>query len=318
MKNVTFYKFDIEPKNNLRLDQIISSHLPEYSRSTIKNWINAEKILVNGNPRSPKDKISTKSEIEIEVHLNEEIDVIPEDIPLNILHEDNDFIIVDKNSGMVTHTAVGNYSGTLQNALLFKYPELRNVPRAGIIHRLDKQTSGLLIIARSLQSHNSLTQQIQNRSITKKYLTIASGILKNINVIDEKIGRHKINRKKMAVTFSGKESISRLKILRRFDKASLIEVELVTGRTHQIRVHLSFIGHPVLGDKLYGFRKSIFSKNPELVKFLDSYNGHALHATSLEFKHPSTKEIFFIKSPPPNEFLKIESLIEKHSYADTN
>ena len=318
MKNVTFYKFDIEPKNNLRLDQIISSHLPEYSRSTIKNWINAEKILVNGKTCSPKDKILMKSEIEIEVHPNEEIDIIPENIVLNILYEDDDFIIVNKNSGMVTHTAVGNYSGTLQNALLFKYPELRNIPRAGIIHRLDKQTSGLLIIARSLQSHNNLTQQIQNRSITKKYLTITSGILKNINVIDEKIGRHKINRKKMAVTFSGKESISRLKILRRFDKASLIEVELVTGRTHQIRVHLSFIGHPVLGDKLYGFRKSIFSKNAELVKFLDLYSGHALHATSLEFKHPSTKEIFSIKSSPPDEFLKIQSLIEQYSYADTN
>jgi len=318
MKNVTFYKFDIEPENNLRLDQIISSRLPEYSRSTIKNWINAEKILVNGKTCSPKDKISIKSEIEIEVHPNEEIDIIPEDIALNILHEDDDFIIVNKNSGMVTHTAVGNYLGTLQNALLFKYPELKNVPRAGIIHRLDKQTSGLLIIARSLQSHNHLTKQIQNRSITKKYLTITSGILKNISMIDEKIGRHKINRKKMAVTFSGKESISRLKILRRFDKASLIEVELVTGRTHQIRVHLSFIGHPVLGDKLYGFRKSIFSKNTELVKFLDLYNGHALHAMSLEFKHPSTKEIFFIESSPPDSFLEIQSLIEKHSYADTS
>ena len=125
MKNVTFYKFDIEPKNNLRLDQIISSCLPEYSRSTIKNWINAEKILVNGKICSPKDKILTKSEVEIEVYPNEEIDIDPEDIALNILHEDDDFIIVNKNSGMVTHTAVGNYSGTLQNALLFKYPELR-------------------------------------------------------------------------------------------------------------------------------------------------------------------------------------------------
>jgi 23S rRNA pseudouridine1911/1915/1917 synthase len=244
------------------------------------------------------------------VNPNEEIDIISEDIALNILHEDDNLIVVNKNSGMVTHTAVGNYSGTLQNALLFRYPELKNVPRAGIIHRLDKQTSGLLIIARSLQSHNYLTQQIQDRLITKKYLTITSGILKNIGIIDEKIGRHKINRKKMAVTFSGKESISKLKILRRFDKASLVEVELVTGRTHQIRVHLSFVGHPVLGDRLYGFRKSIFSKNSELIKFLDLYNGHALHAMSLEFKHPATKEKFFIESSPPDEFLKIQSLIE--------
>ena len=318
MKNVTFYKFDIEPENNLRLDQLISSRLPEYSRSTIKNWINAEKILVNGKVCSPKDKISSKSEIEIEVHPCEDVDILSEEIPLNILYEDDDFIVVNKSSGMVTHTAAGNYSGTLQNALLFRYPELRDVPRAGIIHRLDKQTSGLLIIARTLQSHNYLTQQIQNKLISKKYITIVSGILRNISIINQKIGRHKINRKKMAVTDSGKESTSRIKILRRFDKASLIEVDLVTGRTHQIRVHLSFIGHPVLGDKLYGFKKSIFSKNTELVNFLDSYNGHALHAMSLEFKHPSTKEIFFIESPPPDEFLVIQSLIEKHSYADTN
>ena len=318
MKNVTFYKFDIEPENNLRLDQLISSRLPEYSRSTIKNWINAEKILVNGKACSPKDKIFSKSEIKIEVHPCEDIDILSEEIPLNILYEDDDFIVVNKSSGMVTHTAAGNYTGTLQNALLFKYPELRDVPRAGIIHRLDKQTSGLLIIARTLKSHNYLTQQIQNKLISKKYITIATGILRNISIINQKIGRHKINRKKMAVTDSGKESTSRLKILRRFDKASLIEVDLVTGRTHQIRVHLSFIGHPVLGDKLYGFKKSIFSKNTELVNFLDSYNGHALHAMSLEFKHPSTKEIFFIESPPPDEFLEIQSLIEKHSYADTN
>ena len=295
MKNVTFYKFDIEPENNLRLDQLISSHMPEYSRSTIKNWINAEKILVNGKVCTPKDKISIKSQIEIEVHLNEEIDIIAEDIPLDILHEDDAFLIVNKSSGMVTHAAVGNYTGTLQNALLFKYPELRNVPRSGIIHRLDKQTSGLLIVARSLQSHNNLVQQLQNRSITKKYLTITSGILKSISMIDECIGRHKINRKKMTVTSSGKEAISRIKILRRYDKASLVEVELVTGRTHQIRVHLSFVGHPIVGDKLYGFRKSIFTKNIELIKYLDSYNDHTLHAMSLEFKHPSTREKFFIE-----------------------
>ena len=159
MKNVTFYKFDIESENNSRLDQLISSRLPEYSRSTIKNWINAEKILVNGKICSPKDKISSKSEIEIEVHPCEDIDILSEDIPLNILHEDEDLIVVNKNSNMVTHTAVGNYSGTLQNALLFKYPELRDVPRAGIIHRLDKQTSGLLIIARTLKAHNNLTNE---------------------------------------------------------------------------------------------------------------------------------------------------------------
>ena len=251
MKNVTFYRFDVEPKNDLRIDQLLVSYLPEYSRSCIKNWINNEKILINGKICSPKDKLTSKSMIEIEVMQNEKLDIISEDIPINVLHDDSSFLIVDKPCGMVTHTAVGNYSGTLQNALLFKYPELRNIPRAGIIHRLDKQTSGLLIIAKTLQSHNNLTKQIQDRKVIKKYHTLVSGIISNVSKIDEKIGRHKINRKKMSVTENGKESISKIKVLRRFEKASSLEVELVTGRTHQIRVHLSHIGQYVIDELLF-------------------------------------------------------------------
>jgi 23S rRNA pseudouridine1911/1915/1917 synthase len=257
--------------------------------------------------------------IEIEVMQNEELDIVSEDIPINILHDDSSFLIVDKPCGMVTHTAVGNYSGTLQNALLFKYPELRNIPRAGIIHRLDKQTSGLLIIAKTLQSHNNLTKQIQDRKVIKKYHTLVSGIIKNISKIDEKIGRHKINRKKMSVTEAGKESISKIKVLRRFEKASYLEVELVTGRTHQIRVHLSHIGHPVIGDKLYGFKKTIFTKHPDILDLLSrTSDDHALHASSLEFRHPITNNIFQIECEKPNSFKKLQSLIEEISYANTN
>ena len=319
MKNVTFYRFDVEPKNDLRIDQLLVSYLPEYSRSCIKNWINNEKILINGKICSPKDKLTSKSLIEIEVMQNEKLDIISEDIPINILHDDSSFLIVDKPCGMVTHTAVGNYSGTLQNALLFKYPELRNVPRAGIIHRLDKQTSGLLIIAKTLQSHNNLTKQIQDRKVIKKYHTLVSGIINNVSKIDERIGRHKINRKKMSVTETGKESISKIKVLRRFEKASSLEVELVTGRTHQIRVHLSHIGHPVIGDKLYGFKKTIFTKHPDIFELLSrSSDDHALHASSLEFRHPITDNIFRIECEKPNSFKKLESLIEEISYANTN
>ena len=319
MKNVTFYRFDVEPKNDLRIDQLLVSYLPEYSRSCIKNWINNEKILINGKTCSPKDKLTSKSMIEIEVMQNEKLDIISEDIPINVLHDDSSFLIVNKPCGMVTHTAVGNYSGTLQNALLFKYPELRNIPRAGIIHRLDKQTSGLLIIAKTLQSHNNLTKQIQDRKVIKKYHTLVSGIIKNISKIDEKIGRHKINRKKMSVTETGKESISKIKVLRRFEKASSLEVELVTGRTHQIRVHLSHIGHPVIGDKLYGFKKTIFTKHPDIFELLSrSSDDHALHASSLEFRHPITDNIFRIECEKPNSFKKLESLIEEISYANTN
>jgi len=318
MKNVTFYKFDVEPKNNLRVDQLIATYLPEYSRSRIKNWINDDKILINGKTCNPKDKLIVKSQVEIEIRSTEELDITPEDMPLNIIHEDNDFLVINKPSGMVTHTAIANYSGTLQNGLLYRYPELRNIPRAGIIHRLDKQTSGLLIIARTLQSHNNLSKQIQNRLVIKKYLALVSGVIKNIDQIDEKIGRHKVNRKKMSVTEAGKESLSKIKILRRYDKASSLEIELVTGRTHQIRVHLAYIGHPVIGDRLYGFKKSIFTKTPEIMNLLNSYDDHALHAASLRFKHPTSNENFSIDCDRPETFIKIESLINKNSYANTN
>ena len=149
MKNTTFYKFDVEPKNNLRIDQLLTTYLPEYSRSRIKAWINDEKILINGKICTPKDKLTSKSLVQIEIRPTEELDINSEDIPIDLLHEDDSFLIINKPAGMVTHTAIANYSGTLQNALLFHYPELRSIPRAGIVHRLDKQTSGFLIIART-------------------------------------------------------------------------------------------------------------------------------------------------------------------------
>ena len=318
MKNVTFYKFDVEPEKGMRLDQLIALQLPEYSRSRIKNWMNDEKVLINGKICSPKDKISSRSMIEIEIHTLEEVDIIAENIPIDVIYEDEDFLVVNKISGMVTHTAAGNYSGTLQNALLYKYPELRNIPRAGIIHRLDKQTSGLLVITRNLMSHNSLSKQIQSRKMIKKYNVLVSGIINHIDIIREKIGRHKVNRKKMAVRDNGKESISKIKIIKRYENASSLEVDLVTGRTHQIRVHLAYIGHPVIGDKLYGFKKSIYNRNSKLKYILNSYTGQTLHAKFLKFKHPSSNKEFSIDCLPPEEFIKIESLMDIDSYANTN
>ena len=318
MKNVTFYKFDIEPEKGMRLDQLIALQLPEYSRSRIKNWMKDEKVFINGKTCSPNDKIISKSTIEVEVHPLEEVDIIAEDLTIDVVYEDKDFLILNKAPGMVTHTAAGNYTGTLQNALLFKYPELRNIPRAGIIHRLDKQTSGLLIISRNLKSHNNLSKQIQSRKMIKKYKVLVSGVIKNINTIDEKIGRHRVNRKKMAVTDNGKESISKIKVVKRYENTSSLEVELITGRTHQIRVHLSYVGHPVIGDKLYGFKNSIFNRDSKLKEILHLYKGHTLHAMFLQFKHPTSNEEFSIERQPPDKFQEIESLIDTNSYANTN
>ena len=311
MKNTTFYKFDIIPDHDLRLDQLISAQLPEYSRSRIKNWIKQEKILVNGKTCTPKDKILIKSSVQVEVNDTEELDIQAENLTLDIVYEDDELIIINKDENMVTHTATGNYSGTIQNGLLFKYPELRNVPRSGIIHRLDKQTSGLLIISRNLCSHNNLSKQIQNRLVDKKYDAIVSGVIDHINIIDEKIGRHRINRKKMSVTDLGKKAISKVKIKEKYKQATLIEVELVTGRTHQIRVHLSYQGYPIIGDKLYGFKKNRFNYDQNIVDFLDSYQSFALHARFLKFKHPKTNKEFQIDCLPPHSFNVIKSLVSK-------
>ena len=316
MKNITFYKFEVYPDKALRIDQIIASQLPEYSRSRIKNWINEEKITINGKSCTPKDKIAIKSSIEIKIFENEELDIESENIPIEILYADDEFLIINKESGMVTHTAPGNFTGTLQNALLYKYPELRSIPRAGIIHRLDKNTSGLLIIAKNLKSHNELTKQIQLKKITKKYDVLVTGIISNNMVINEKIGRHKINRKKMSVCDNGKESISKIIVKENYIKSSYLEVELITGRTHQIGVHLSHLGHPVIGDKTYGFKKNIFNSDKYFYKYLESYDSHALHAKYLSFKHPMSKEKFSIEAPLPDSFIKIKSYI-KGSHNDS-
>ena len=309
MKNIAFYKFEIEPNREKRIDQLISIQLPEYSRSRIKNWIKSNNITVNGEACSPKDKILKKSIIEVKIFESEELDIKPQNVDLDILHEDKSFLVINKKPGMVTHTAPGHYLGTLQNALLFHYPSLKNVPRAGIIHRLDKNTSGLIIIARDLTSHNNLVAQMQNKRITKKYIAFVVGDNINNQIINEKIGRHKFNRLKMSVSDSGKEAVSEIKVLEKFKKSSFLEIKLITGRTHQIRVHLSNIGHPIIGDILYGFKRSAFNYNKSFSSFLSSYSQHALHAKYLCFNHPKTQKKIIINSETPETFVTIKSLL---------
>ena len=313
MKNVTFYKFEVNSGNDLRLDQLIAMQLPEYSRSRIKNWIDNNNITINGKTCSPKDKIHSKSSIEVKIFENEELDIKAENIPLNILHEDDDIIVIDKESGMVTHTAPGNYSGTLQNALLFLFPCLNNIPRAGIIHRLDKYTSGVIVIAKNLKSHNFMTKQIQSRKVKKIYNALVCGIFEKNLIINQKIGRHKVNRKKMTVIDSGREAVSKIKVITKYKKTSFLEVDLVTGRTHQIRVHLSHLGFPVIGDKTYGFKKSYLNSCKNLVNYLQTYDGHTLHAKNIEFTHPGNSKIFSIESVLPKSFIHIKSYLSEHN-----
>ena len=309
MKNKTFYQFEVDSKSDKRIDQIIASLLPEYSRSRIKSWINNNNITLNDSPCLPKDKIKNKSIIKIKILENEEVDIVAQDIPIQVLKEEKDFIIINKISGMVMHIAPGNYTDTLQNSILYHFPELKKVPRAGIVHRLDKGTSGIIIIARNLISHNYFIKQFKKKLIEKKYLALASGNFPFNQTISEKIGRHKINRKKMTVTKYGKEAISKIYINKKLNNSTLLDIDLITGRTHQIRVHLSHLGYPIIGDKQYGFKKNIYKKNQKLYDFLNKYENLALHARYLCFKEPKNEKIIKINSNPPKSFDTIEELL---------
>ena len=318
MKSPIFYKFNVSPENNLRLDKLIANQLPEYSRSRIQHWIKAGCILLNGEKCLPKDIIKEYASIEVMIDESVTLDIEAQNIPLDVIYEDNDIIIVNKKSSMVTHTAVGNFSNTLQNGLLYRYPELRYVPRAGIIHRLDKQTSGILIIARNLKSQHYLFNLMQTRSIKKQYLCIVSGVVSTDMTIDKPIGRHPVNRKKMTTRDDGKNAKSIVRVIETFYNSTLLNIEIITGRTHQIRVHLSSKGFPVFGDKFYGFKNSRFIKNDKIIDFLKNYDGFALHSCYIKFIHPTTNKDFEIECLPGHSFNVIKSLLSEKKNECTN
>ncbi len=310
MNDYQQYNFRLEVDKPDRLDKLISNYLYEYSRSTIQKWIVNNDVLVDGNPCSQKDKIKTSCEISINVKPESEIDLVPEKIDIDIIDETDDFIVVNKASGMVTHIAPGNYTGTLQNALYYKYPELSRVPRTGIIHRLDKDTSGILVIARNLAAHNILTKQLQTKKFIKIYHAIVSGSISNSVNIEEPIGRHPVNRKKMAIIDNGKYSLSIIKPLQNFQKASHIQIQIITGRTHQIRVHLSHINRPVVGDKLYGYKHNIFINMPDIHKHITSKFSQYLHSYSLSFYDPATNKKRNYNAKYPNEYIQLLNQLE--------
>ena len=237
-----------------------------------------------------------------------------EKMDIDIIDQTDDYIVVNKKSGIVTHIAPGNYSGTLQNGLYYKYPELSKVPRTGIIHRLDKDTSGILVVCRNLASHNFLSQQLQNKKFTKLYHALVIRNIDKPTVIDEPIGRHPVNRKKMSIQSNGRQAISKIKPLTKFKRASHVEVELITGRTHQIRVHLSHLNNPVIGDTTYGYKKNFFTKNLNLTKTIDPLFLQYLHSYSLSFNDPKTNKLKTYTADYPKEYslLLNELIIENN------
>jgi 23S rRNA pseudouridine1911/1915/1917 synthase len=296
----------------MRLDQVLAELFADYSRSKLQTWVKAGRVQVNGLALKPKDKLDGGELITLDAEAEVVITAEPEAIPLEIIFEDESLLIVNKPAGLVVHPAVGNWNGTLLNALLNHDPNLETLPRAGIVHRIDKETSGLLMIAKTLQAHNSLTEQLQDRDITREYLAITRGRMTAGGTIDEPIGRHPTDRKRYAVRENGKHAVTHYRVAQRFTRHTLVQVKLETGRTHQIRVHMAHIRFPLLGDQVYGGR---FQMPPDcsekLEKELRSFKRQALHAAKLGLVHPVTDEYLEWEQPLPEDMTRLlEALAE--------
>lgn len=274
-----------------RLDQVLAELLPDYSRSRLQQWIKQGAVKVNGASLKPKEKVKVNDLIELHAELESQGTWEAEDIPLDIVHEDEEIIVINKPANMVVHPAAGNYSGTLVNALLHHDASLETVPRAGIVHRLDKDTTGLMVVAKTLRAHAHIVDQLQTRSMGREYEAIATGVMTGGGTVDEPISRHSQNRKKMAVNPFGKPAVTHYRVIERFNAHTHIRVKLETGRTHQIRVHMAHIKHPLVGDPVYGGRLKLPGGiTDEMKEVLRTFPRQALHAKALTLFHPATEE----------------------------
>ena len=290
---------------NIRLDKVISILDTELSRSMIQKMLEDSKILVNGKKEKASYKTKIDDKIEVEEVVAKEIELKAQDIPIEIIYEDSDIIVVNKPKGMVVHPANGNPDGTLVNAIMNICKDslsgIGGEIRPGIVHRIDKDTSGLLIIAKNDKAHINLSEQIKNREITKKYVALVRGIVKeNSATIDMPIGRSNKDRKKMAVKKDGKNAITHFNVIKRYNGYTYLDIKIDTGRTHQIRVHLSEIGYPIVGDSVYSNGKNPFG-----------VEGQMLHAKSIEFKHPITGKILKLEAPLPEYFEGVLNRLER-------
>ncbi len=280
----------------LRIDAVLARVFPEYSRSRLQSWLKAGRICVDGAVADPKCKLCGGEQIALDLPpLPTEAALQAEDIALNVVFEDEHLLVIDKPAGLVVHPGSGNWSGTMMNALLHHAPHLAQVPRAGIVHRLDKDTSGLLAVAKSLPAQTDLVRQLQARSVRRHYLALVLGNVGRDGTVDAPIGRHPAQRVKMAIVGSGREARTHYAVRERFARATLVECRLETGRTHQIRVHMASIGHPLVGDPAYGRARSGDAR-------LDAFPRQALHAWRLALVHPASGDEIAWESPLPDDF----------------
>jgi 23S rRNA pseudouridine1911/1915/1917 synthase len=293
-----------------RLDQAAAALLPEFSRSRLKSWIDAGALTVDGADAKARTLLKGGEELVLEAELTAAVATLPEAIPFDVVHEDAALLVIDKPVGLVVHPGAGNWTGTLQNALLHRYPQLALLPRAGLVHRLDKDTSGLLLVARTLESQTALSAMLERRDIKRTYVAICQGVFTGGGSVEAPLGRHRSDRTKMAVVDGGREARTHYRVLERFRAHTLCEIELETGRTHQIRVHMAHIRAPLLGDPVYGGRPRLPpAASDELRAALQGFKRQALHAHRLAFEHPTTGEDLTFVSPLPADIVGLAELL---------
>lgn len=272
-----------------RIDQVAAKLFSEFSRGRLQSWIKSGELTVDGKTYKPKEKLWGGETMVIEAELEDVNQWQPENIELNIVYEDDDILVINKPAGLVVHPAAGHYEGTLLNGLLYHYPGIETVPRAGIVHRLDMDTTGLMVVAKTIEAQADLVDQLQSREMGREYEAVVQGVMTGGGEVDAPIGRHPNQRLKMAVVDSGKPAVTHYRVLDRFENYTHIRLKLETGRTHQIRVHMSHIGYPLVGDQVYGGRRKVpKGASQELLDQLDVFKRQALHAKRLELIHPIT------------------------------
>ncbi len=296
----------------MRLDAALARVLTAYSRSQLKQWLQEGALTVDGGQPLPRSVVRGGERVLLRVPDTPASEARPEAILLNVVHADEAILVIDKPAGLVVHPAAGHREGTLVNALLHHAPDLASLPRAGIVHRLDKETTGLLVVARTAAAQTALVRQLQERSMHREYRALVQGVLISGGTVDAALGRHPVDRKRMAVVSGGKPAVTHYRVLERLRGHSLLQVRLDTGRTHQIRVHMAHIGHPVVGDPVYGGRpRPVRDMQPEAAEALSAFRRQALHAAVLGLTHPVTGEACRFEAPLPADFQFLLDALER-------
>jgi 23S rRNA pseudouridine1911/1915/1917 synthase len=299
-----------------RFDAVLAGLFPEFSRSRLAEWIKSGDALLDGAQVRPRDPVRGGEEVTLAVVLDTQTEAEPEDIALTILHEDRDVFVIDKPAGLVVHPGAGNPDGTLVNALLFRDPGLAALPRAGIVHRLDKDTSGVMVVARTLQAHAALVEQLSARAVHRQYLAIVVGALVSGGTANAAIDRHPRDRLRMTARDDGRDAVTHYRLRERFRAHTALECRLETGRTHQIRVHMAHLKHPIVGDPLYGGSLRLpRAASEELIAALRAFKRQALHAETLEFIHPLSGEPLRCSAPVPPDMQELMRLLREDSAA---